>query len=224
MGTLLLARHGQASFGAANYDQLSPLGQLQSDRLGAYFARQRLYFDVVFHGSLQRHHETWAGIDAYLQTPAQAVHCRPGLNEFDGSELIRAQLRMEERPPIVPTDYKQHFRALRQGLKAWMSGAIDVPTMPTYATFRQNVLAVIDEIKTTHTDKRVLVVSSGGPISTVVGAVLETPVHKTIDINYQIYNSALTAFNVSSSGLRLSSFNATPHLEPIVDSELFTYA
>ena len=30
MGTLYLVRHGQASFGAANYDQLSALGQRQS--------------------------------------------------------------------------------------------------------------------------------------------------------------------------------------------------
>jgi len=34
MGTLYLVRHGQASFGAANYDQLSPLGQQQCGQLG----------------------------------------------------------------------------------------------------------------------------------------------------------------------------------------------
>ena len=37
MGTLYLVRHGQASFGAANYDQLSPRGLEQSQRLGAYW-------------------------------------------------------------------------------------------------------------------------------------------------------------------------------------------
>lgn len=36
MGTLYLVRHGQASFGADDYDQLSPLGQRQSVRLGEY--------------------------------------------------------------------------------------------------------------------------------------------------------------------------------------------
>ena len=34
MGTLYLVRHGQASFGSANYDQLSALGQRQCRRLG----------------------------------------------------------------------------------------------------------------------------------------------------------------------------------------------
>ena len=59
MGTLTLVRHGQASFGAANYDQLSTVGELQSARLGAYLAQQSLRFDAVYHGSLQRHHQTW---------------------------------------------------------------------------------------------------------------------------------------------------------------------
>ena len=39
MGTLYLVRHGQASFGADNYDQLSPLGHEQGVRLGRYWAR-----------------------------------------------------------------------------------------------------------------------------------------------------------------------------------------
>ena len=40
MGTLYLVRHGQASFGADDYDQLSPLGHQQAVRLGEYL-RQR---------------------------------------------------------------------------------------------------------------------------------------------------------------------------------------
>jgi broad specificity phosphatase PhoE len=36
MGTLYLVRHGQASFGADDYDQLSALGRRQSVRLGEY--------------------------------------------------------------------------------------------------------------------------------------------------------------------------------------------
>jgi broad specificity phosphatase PhoE len=34
MGTLHLVRHGQASFGAADYDQLSDLGARQCRELG----------------------------------------------------------------------------------------------------------------------------------------------------------------------------------------------
>ena len=47
MGTLYLVRHGQASFGAADYDQLSELGRRQSVRLGEYFANKGLTFDAA---------------------------------------------------------------------------------------------------------------------------------------------------------------------------------
>ena len=37
MGMLYLVRHGQASFGAADYDQLSELGARQCEALGRWF-------------------------------------------------------------------------------------------------------------------------------------------------------------------------------------------
>ena len=55
MGTLYLVRHGQASFGADDYDQLSALGQRQAQRLGAYFQEKGLQFDAVLMGTLRRH-------------------------------------------------------------------------------------------------------------------------------------------------------------------------
>lgn len=37
MTTIYFIRHGQASFGAESYDQLSPNGELQAKILGQYF-------------------------------------------------------------------------------------------------------------------------------------------------------------------------------------------
>ena len=39
MTTIYFIRHGQASFGAESYDQLSPNGELQAKILGQYFIR-----------------------------------------------------------------------------------------------------------------------------------------------------------------------------------------
>jgi broad specificity phosphatase PhoE len=47
MGNIYLVRHGQASFGAENYDQLSTLGQQQSQRLGEYFAQKGIQFEAA---------------------------------------------------------------------------------------------------------------------------------------------------------------------------------
>ena len=38
MGTIYLVRHGQASFGSDDYDQLSPLGEEQSWHLGQWLS------------------------------------------------------------------------------------------------------------------------------------------------------------------------------------------
>ncbi|MGH6638721.1 MAG: phosphoglycerate mutase family protein, partial [Polaromonas sp.] len=62
MGTLYLVRHGQASFGAADYDVLSALGHQQSLRLGEYFKDKGLTFDAALTGTLNRQIQTFAGI------------------------------------------------------------------------------------------------------------------------------------------------------------------
>ena len=58
MAALYLIRHGQASFGSANYDQLSPLGQRQADVSGQFFADVGLHFAEAVSGDLSRQRET----------------------------------------------------------------------------------------------------------------------------------------------------------------------
>jgi len=90
MGQLILVRHGQASFGAEDYDQLSDLGKRQGQRLGEYWQEasqsperaDALNFDAVLMGSLKRHRQTWEAIaeGAKLQMTPEIW---PGLNEYD---------------------------------------------------------------------------------------------------------------------------------------------
>ena len=58
MGQVYLVRHGQASFGAADYDQLSPTGVEQARVLGRWFAQCGHRFTRVATGSLKRHRQT----------------------------------------------------------------------------------------------------------------------------------------------------------------------
>ena len=55
MGVVLLVRHGQASFGAADYDNLSPTGHEQSRVLGAALAARGISADVVVAGEMKRY-------------------------------------------------------------------------------------------------------------------------------------------------------------------------
>ncbi|HRO80045.1 MAG TPA: phosphoglycerate mutase family protein, partial [Alicycliphilus denitrificans] len=121
MGTLYLVRHGQASFGADDYDRLSPLGQAQAERLGSYWRERGLRFDAVLCGTLQRHAQTLQGIRQGLPgTPEPLL--MPGLNEYDSQALIQAMHPAPLPRPDTPELRRQHFRLLCDALAQWMAG------------------------------------------------------------------------------------------------------
>jgi broad specificity phosphatase PhoE len=211
MGNLYLIRHGQASFGAADYDNLSELGVQQSVRLGAYFKQKNLQFDAVLTGTLKRHTQTWAGIREGSGMDTQALPWA-GLNEYDSEAVIATIHPHPLEKPDTPELYKHHFRLLRDGLTQWMNGVVSPHGMPTYTEFVHGVTSALDHVRKNHTGN-VLIVSSGGPISTAVGHILGTAPETTIALNMRIRNSAITEFAFTPKRHMLLTFNTLPHLD-----------
>ena len=58
MATIYLIRHGQASFGSDDYDQLSQLGIRQAEVTGEYFRESGIFFDSAYSGDLKRQIDT----------------------------------------------------------------------------------------------------------------------------------------------------------------------
>jgi len=226
MGTLYLVRHGQASFGEDDYDRLSPLGHRQARRLGEYlrqrFEREGVQIDTVLMGSLTRHRETWEGMElgaGWSHTP----DVWPGLNEYDSHALIEAIHPEPLAKPDTPELYRQHFRLLREALKAWMDGRITPKGMPSYADFVGGIEQALDHVRQ-HCSGHALIVSSGGPISTAVGRVLGTPAETTIELNLRIRNTALTEFAFNPKRHMLVTYNTLPHLDSAEHQDWVTYA
>jgi broad specificity phosphatase PhoE len=71
--------------------------------------------------------------------------------------------------------------------------------------------------------KRVLVVSSGGPIAIFTQQILHAPAGAAIALNMQIRNSSVSQYVFNDSAMSLVSFNALPHLELVDRRELVTY-
>jgi broad specificity phosphatase PhoE len=211
MGTLYLVRHGQASFGAADYDQLSELGGKQSERLGRYWRERNITFDAVYAGTLRRHAQTWAGIAAGADYGNNVIALE-GLNEYDSEAVIAAIHPQPLQKPETPEMVRHHFRLLRDGLRQWMNGVVSPKGMPSYADFQAGVSDALERVRKNH-DGHVLIVSSGGPISTAVGHVLGTTPETTIELNLRIRNSALTQFDYNPKRHSLISFNTLPHLD-----------
>ena len=223
MGTLYLARHGQASFGADDYDQLSPLGLQQAQRLGAHWLAHGQRFDTVLMGTLRRHAQTLDGIAQGLPgLPAPQV--LPSLDEYDSLALIRAIHTEPLQKPNTPELYRHHFRLLCDAIAQWMAGVISPQGMPSWEDFSLGVRRVLDQVRRDHADQNVLLVSSGGPISTAVGEVLGTAPEVTIALNMRIRNSAVTEFSVSPKRLMLQTFNTLPHLHAQEHQALITHA
>ncbi len=222
MGNLYLVRHGQASFGAEDYDRLSELGARQSVRLGEYFAKQGLKFDAVVMGSLRRHAQTWEGIaqgGGYEAAPL----VWPGLNEYDSSAVIQAIHPFPLEKADSPEMYRAHFRLLRDGLRQWMNGVVSPVGMPSYPDFVRGVTSALDHVRS-NCSGNVLMVSSGGPISTAIGHLLGTTPETTVELNFRIRNSSVTELAFTPKRHMLVTYNTLPHLDDPEYTSWVTYA
>jgi len=224
MGNLYLVRHGQASFGANDYDNLSDLGIRQSIRLGQYLANRGISFEAVLVGTLKRHAQTWSGIAQGMGAAAPSLPPLqwPGLNEYDSEAVIAAIHPHSLARPDTPELFKHHFRLLRDGLTQWMNGVVSPKDMPSYRDFAKGVTTALDHVRNHHT-ANVLIVSSGGPISTAVGHILGTSPETTIELNMRIRNSSVTELVFTPKRHMLLTYNTLPHLDDAEYASWITY-
>ncbi len=223
MGQLYLVRHGQASFGADDYDQLSDLGRRQAVQLGRYWAGRGWRPDAVLMGSLRRHAQTWEGIAEGAGLDLQPL-VWPGLNEYDSHAVIRTVHPHPLARPDTPELYRHHFRLLRDGLAQWMAGTVSPAGMPSYEDFVRGITGALDHVRAHHQGQKVLIVSSGGPISTAVGHVLGMSPEATIELNMRIRNSAVSEFQFNPKRHTLLTYNTLPHLDDPALAGWITYA
>ena len=222
MGTLYLVRHGQASFGADDYDVLSPLGNQQAKRLGDYFNTKGIAFDAALTGTLRRQISTFEGICDGMGSKPNAIQW-PGLNEYDSHAVIATVHAGKLEKPTTPEQYRHHFRLLKDGLAQWMNGVVSPLGMPSYSDFVLGVSSALDHVRK-NCSGNVLLVSSGGPIATAVGHVLGCPPESTIELNLRIRNSSVTEFAFTPKRHMLVTYNTLPHLNEPEHADWLTYA
>src|SRR5580704_15424810 len=230
MGEMYLVRHGQASFGAADYDQLSPLGVEQSRQLGAWLSASGRHFDRVITGTLRRHRQT---ADECFAGRADAVRRSedPGLNEYDHREMLQRYDPRLATPEAVrgvidaQPNPRRAFQALFAAAFArWVSGEHDGEYVESFAAFRDRVLAALERlVATAARSDRLIVFTSGGPIAVIAQHLLGLADERVAALNFSLANAALTIAFFGASGLRLGTLNAFQHLEQPGERTLVTY-
>lgn len=221
MGTLYLVRHGQASFGADDYDQLSALGERQCEQLGRYFRGRGIAFEAALVGSLRRQAQSLKSVEQGLGASLPTT-VWPGLNEYDSHAVIRTVHPEPLSRPVDQEGVRHHFRLLRDGLARWMAAEAAPEGMPSYADFVAGITGALDHVRSRHSGD-VLLVSSGGPIATAVGQVLGAPAAATIELNLRIRNSSVTEFAFTPKRHMLVSYNGVPHLDHDERRDWVTY-
>jgi broad specificity phosphatase PhoE len=224
MAELYLVRHGQASFGAENYDALSPSGRTQSLWLGEYFAQAKLRFDRVVIGTMERHRQTAEGILAGMGGPQIEIAEDAGLNEYDFHALFAAL--GEAGLPLglsAASSKRDFYKALQQVLQLWADDRLPGRVPETWHQFQTRVQRARVEIQRSD-GRRVLAVSSGGPIAVTAQQILQAPAATAIALNMQIRNSSVCQYLFKDGAMSLVSFNSVPHLERADRHECVTYA
>lgn len=223
MAEFYTVRHGQASFGAANYDKLSELGWRQARWLGEHWREAGMQFDRILSGDLVRHRETAQGICEGLDLDASRLELLPQLNEFDFHGVLHSY--GERDPQSVPAEgagRSDYYRFLKKAMLAWSAG--EISPAETWHTFEARIDDALRLLGDSPKGARTLVVSSGGAIAMMVRRVLDAHAEAVTKLNMQIKNTAVSHFFAGPGGISLHSFNHVPHLETGERQEFITYS
>ncbi|MCO1335579.1 histidine phosphatase family protein [Microbulbifer sp. OS29] len=224
MAEFILVRHGQASFGADNYDNLSEIGWQQSRWLGEYWRDRGIGFDRLICGDLLRHRQTTEGIYEGLEISKKASYSVfPQLNEFDFLAVVRLYGALyPDRVPGPDASRVDFYRFLKQGMLAWAGG--EIAPQESWIDFEARIAEVRKNICDSPKGSRTLIVSSGGAIAMMLTQVLGGPVSTVANLNMQIQNTAISHLFFSAENISLHSFNHVPHLNRDKRREYITYS
>ncbi|UVJ45855.1 histidine phosphatase family protein [Pseudomonas sp. LS1212] len=235
MGSIYLIRHGQASFGADDYDVLSPVGIRQSEVLGAHLAQLGLRFDRCLAGDLRRQQDT--ARHALEQVAAAGIEV-PGLeidsafDEFDADAVIRALLPalLPEEPEALDIlrnagqnrgEFQRLFALI---ITRWVSGTYDTPGLDSWLGFVERVQAglqrILDKAEPSHD---IAIFTSGGTITALLHLITQMTAAQAFELNWQIINTSLNRLRFRGREVALASFNSQTHLQLMKAPELITY-
>ncbi|MGE5621802.1 MAG: histidine phosphatase family protein [Bacillota bacterium] len=234
MGQIYLVRHGQASFGSADYDQLSELGFEQARLLGEWFANSRQTFHCVVTGDMRRHRQT---ADTCLSVLPKAHRVEtdwltdPDFNEFDHHEVMVRHRPEFEDPDAVKRFLASHPKAryafqeiFLAGMSRWMSGEYDADYRESWPAFRRRCVTALQRlVAAADKSQNIIVFTSGGTISTICQHLLGLSDRQAAELNWTLVNCAVTKLLYQPGRVTLSYLNNYAHLEWLGQPHTITY-
>ena len=235
MATLLLIRHGQASYGQADYDRLSPRGEEQARALGQFLASAKI--DTLFVGPLKRQQQTVAFASETAGAALPPAETLPELAEYPAFDLLQHFMpKLVAEDPSFATLPSAPTRELADAafhmiLGRWMRDEWQVEGVERVSAFRDRVRAGLDRVlRGAKSGGRVACVTSAGPIGVAVGLTFGCTAERMVRTSLVIRNASITElkFRTSQPGegrswhpeqVSLLTFNQTHHLPTELHTE-----
>ena len=171
---VLLVRHGQASFGADDYDVLSETGVAQSQRLGAWLAEAGVEPDAVLHGAMRRQRDTaTAMVEGAGWSVVPRSSTRAGTSSTTSASSRAGSTRSTRT--LAGLDHRMDRRAFQRAFEEatarWSGGEHDDEYDESWPAFVGRATAALD--RACARDGVTVVVSSGGPIAVACAALVD---------------------------------------------------
>ena len=222
MGEIYLIRHGQASFGAEDYDQLSPKGQTQCEILGKHF-KSFLKAGSAFAGEHKRHLQSHSAFNKGISEAGglSSLSISSGFNEFDHEEvLFKAFPSLSNKSALANVlatsgnPKKTFHKMFQESVARWISGELDNEYKETWVNFQERCIRDLKGVIEQHKkDEPILVFTSGGPISVILQFVMGLSDAATFALNDNLANSGVTRLLFSGDRISPSYINSFSHLE-----------
>ena len=223
MPSIYLIRHGQASFGQANYDQLSTLGKQQASHLGKALKKRKMVFDAVVLGGMFRHKQTAENCLKEMECGLEDANpsINTGWNEYDHQNIL-AQYKPELATAQGVKDFiaaqenpQQVFENVFNGaVDRWIGGQHDADYVESWDKFKARVQGAFDDIVQQYKQsKTIAVFTSGGSISLLSQYYLGVPEDKLMQLNWTLVNCGITKIVSTGSRIFVASLNEHVHFE-----------
>jgi broad specificity phosphatase PhoE len=214
MGLVLLVRHGQASFGADDYDVLSEAGVEQSRLLGRALAAQGVEPAALVHGDLSRQRDTAV---AMVEGGGWSVTPEPdaGWTEFDHVGLVARAAAGRDL-----SDRRAFQQVFEEATARWSGGRHDAEYDEPWPAFLRRTREALD--RAFAGEGTTVAITSGGPIAVLCARLVDPRGARArlwTSFNTVTVNTSVTRVIEGPTGRRLLSFNEHSHLP----RELVTY-
>lgn len=224
MAEIICVRHGQASFGSDDYDQLSETGYLQARLLGVHLTQAGVQLDAIISGSLKRQLQTAQGVVDVYQEKGLAV---PEIRVDEQWNELQAELQIKTFLPVLTkarpeldelrktsrTDTKSLQKLIEASFRYWAEEKPVNEQLESWQQAKQRISTAVSDITANYrSGSTTAVFSSGGTISIAAATVLGLPDNKVYPLFEQLMNASMTKILYTKDKLTLKSFNEHAYL------------